>query len=353
MITRRVFGKAAAMAAGGVTAPRADQQMQARSAAPAPPAVPGSVFFIIYIVGAKGGLFVYSPTAGAGNLVASIAGMAGTDKYGNAYLAGVVSYNLGVGGPVALEMYSGGLAWYEASSYAGPWVQEASVEYGSSTGLTVSALSQKLIEVASQVLLSASVNPTAVSSSLLEVQGDETLTGTLHVTTAGVIKFGPGDAADLYYNSGTGGLKTDEPFTAIGGSAASPTLITTDSWQTVSYVNTEWADYTGGSNLPLRYRLTADGMVEILGAFAYTSAGSALTGSNAFTSALPSGYQPVDVVQIPCMVIGGTGTPTITANRVPVVQISTGGVLTLENVSGAGTTGQTAVLACMGRYRIS
>lgn len=42
----------------------------------------------VIIEGPKGGLFVYSPSAGLGNLVLSIAAQAGTDKFGNAYPAG-------------------------------------------------------------------------------------------------------------------------------------------------------------------------------------------------------------------------------------------------------------------------
>lgn len=43
---------------------------------------------IIDASGAFTGLFVYSPAPGAGNLLVSIAAAAGTDPYGNAYLAG-------------------------------------------------------------------------------------------------------------------------------------------------------------------------------------------------------------------------------------------------------------------------
>lgn len=49
------------------------------------------VFPLIVVVatpGAFSGLFIYSPAPGPGNLVASIAGSAGTDPYGNTYPAG-------------------------------------------------------------------------------------------------------------------------------------------------------------------------------------------------------------------------------------------------------------------------
>jgi len=39
------------------------------------------------------GLFLYSPSEGAGNLIASIAPAAGTDQFGNAYQGGITSYS--------------------------------------------------------------------------------------------------------------------------------------------------------------------------------------------------------------------------------------------------------------------
>jgi hypothetical protein len=46
--------------------------------------------------GAFTGLFVYSPTPAAGNLIASIAAGAGTDPYGNTYPAGISSQSSGI-----------------------------------------------------------------------------------------------------------------------------------------------------------------------------------------------------------------------------------------------------------------
>jgi hypothetical protein len=80
------------------TQPRPDQAYL-----PPPSAVPAgsrSATFtgrVVIITGPAGGLFVYSPAAGNGNLIASIAGAGGTDPYGNTYPAGATFGELGAG----------------------------------------------------------------------------------------------------------------------------------------------------------------------------------------------------------------------------------------------------------------
>lgn len=76
------------------------QQPPPQNAAPAQQPVPGVtpgvsgqiVASRVIIIGSGGELLVYSPTAGAGNLIASIAGMPGTDSFGNAFVEGVAAY---------------------------------------------------------------------------------------------------------------------------------------------------------------------------------------------------------------------------------------------------------------------
>jgi hypothetical protein len=93
----------------------------------APPAQPLSIgvqpgtpniiraFIVIISGGAGSGLFVYSPRVGAGNLILSVAGQAGTDPYGNAYLGnGLAVYGSGfteflglIGGVPELQFRTG------------------------------------------------------------------------------------------------------------------------------------------------------------------------------------------------------------------------------------------------------
>jgi len=70
---------------------RPDQELAPDQSGVSPSALPGNVFSVIYIVGSKGGLFVYNPTVGPNNLVDSIAGLAGHDTFGNVWPAGVGS----------------------------------------------------------------------------------------------------------------------------------------------------------------------------------------------------------------------------------------------------------------------
>src|SRR6185437_9077438 len=76
------------------------------------------------------GIFSYSPSPGAGNLVSSEgATAAGTDQYGNAYLPGQVSYtNAGLFWS-AQQTDGATLTWYQASSEAGPWTAESSIGF--------------------------------------------------------------------------------------------------------------------------------------------------------------------------------------------------------------------------------
>jgi hypothetical protein len=91
---------------------------------------PGVVFASIIIVtgGAGSGVFIYSPSPGAGNLIGSWAGSAGTDPYGNAYPKGL-SVTVGTisGSAITASSFSGtdfiisptGMLFYSGTPAAG------------------------------------------------------------------------------------------------------------------------------------------------------------------------------------------------------------------------------------------
>jgi hypothetical protein len=84
----------------------------------------------VVIAGANGELLVYSPAGGAGNLIASIAGQAGTDQYGNSFLTGVSSY-LVLGTALALQINGVIVTYYQAATQAGPYTSFAEIGTGS------------------------------------------------------------------------------------------------------------------------------------------------------------------------------------------------------------------------------
>src|ERR1700685_3918734 len=74
---------------------------------------PGEIVATTVIVeGAKGGIFIYSPSPGAGNLIGSWTAQAGTDAYGNSYPQGLAIFNdfLTIKDPAKI-VFSSGLSW--------------------------------------------------------------------------------------------------------------------------------------------------------------------------------------------------------------------------------------------------
>jgi hypothetical protein len=75
------------------------------------------------------GAFFYSGIPALGNLIASIAPSGGADGLGNAFLAGTTSYIFDGTQYTALNMQGGILTWYQAATGAGPWVQQAAINF--------------------------------------------------------------------------------------------------------------------------------------------------------------------------------------------------------------------------------
>jgi hypothetical protein len=80
----------------------------------------------VIVGGTNGGVFVYSGAPAAGNLITSVAGAAGTDPYGNAFLAGTTSYLAGATYS-ASSVTGGSISWYTAPGFGGPWTFRGSL----------------------------------------------------------------------------------------------------------------------------------------------------------------------------------------------------------------------------------
>lgn len=96
------------------------------AALPTPGIQPGSLQVItatrVIIYGTGGGLYVYSGTPAAGNLIASIQANAGLDPYGlNNCVAGIATYSSLTPGYLAIRMQGAIVEWLYSSSYAGSY----------------------------------------------------------------------------------------------------------------------------------------------------------------------------------------------------------------------------------------
>jgi hypothetical protein len=111
---------------GGQTPQRPDQAYAGQQGAQVAPGSTNVVRARQVIVSGPGeGVYTYSPSVGAGNLI-STAGIAtaGTDPFGNQYLAGNSSYGSGI----ASSVTAGGITFY-TGSLAGGWTSLATVSY--------------------------------------------------------------------------------------------------------------------------------------------------------------------------------------------------------------------------------
>jgi len=94
---------------------------------------------------------IYAPTAAAGNLIASISDAAGTDQFGNAYLAGITDYNPTIG--AAVQNSGAAIVFFNGpAGGGGPWTSRGSLSL-LGTALTVQFFSA--IDLSQQLSVSA------------------------------------------------------------------------------------------------------------------------------------------------------------------------------------------------------
>ena len=127
-----------------------------------------------------------------------------------------------------------------------------------------------------------------------------------------------GSRLDINNTNGGGIGIPSGPFTSTAGTAASPTVITTDTWNAMALANA-WANVAGFATA--RYRMTPNKQVEIIGAI-NAAAASAVT---FFT--LPAAYRPAS--QQPICAAGANA--SVPAGLSPWIRCDTGGNLTVQN----------------------
>jgi hypothetical protein len=209
------------------------------------------------------GAFFYDPVSN--NIVASIAPANGTNRFSDPYLQGVTSY-----------FVTPGFVRYALNSNSS----------GGSTALTW------LVDSGSGFTDQAQIS---VTSSALTIDSS------------------PG-ALPMVLNAGAQTITLDSPVTATAGTAAAPTLITTDNWHNIALD----AGWTAGAQVP-QYRLLPDGNVQVRGQATHAGTAAAVNINN--STPIPAVYWPGR---------NRVYRPPVAADSAGTVQISTTGVFAMR-----------------------
>jgi hypothetical protein len=243
------------------------------------------------------GAFFYSGTPADGDLITSIASAGGTDGFGNAYLAGIVVYDSAgdqVGfqvdpssGEAIMIAVPGGLAHMVKT----PRISGASTNAGAANE-------------AQWLIMTSGTNTSGADAALQLISEDA------NSAVAAQARLEFGGQVGLF--TGPGGITACQP----------GQLATVETWHTFSSLSNSW---TG----TLRYMFKPDNTValESVGAL---GAGTLTNGTTIAT--LPSGYRPTNVQQVPAL-ISSVGAGAAATPNDPFLEISTGGVITIENMA--------------------
>lgn len=227
------------------------------------------------------GIFTYSGTPAANNLVTSVAPAAGTDAFGNQYVAGSASYSFqNVVASFATALNGGTTTWYTAAAGTfGPWTSVATAKTVSvsPTGLTITGAGEAIL---TNGTASLSVGTSVAPGSLV-------LSGAVAAIN-GAVPGSPGVA---------------------------------DSWHAMTLVNS-WANTAGFTAAQYRAVASPPNSVEIIGVIAATAA----TSTTFFT--LPAAYQPTNAQGFAVGV-----TANVPAGSSPQLRCSSAGVLTISNAA--------------------
>jgi hypothetical protein len=214
------------------------------------------------------GIFTYPGTPGPGGLAQSVVpgAVAVTDPYGNAALPGFTTYEQSGGTWYAMNILASQMVIWTAASSAGPYAQSAAgLFFLTGANTFINALSGHKIELSAPVI------------------------------------------ADFAFQCAG-------PVTATAGTAAAPTLITTDTWHTLGALGAG-SGYTVNN---ARYQLTTDGFAEI--DINLTAGAATVAGVYPFANVLPAAYRPLLTCSYP---MGWNGTVTAGMNF-PSLRVSTG-----------------------------
>jgi len=178
------------------------QQAPPQNASPAAQLVPGVqpgttgqiIATRVIIIGSNGDLLVYSSTPAAGNLIESISGAAGTDHFGNNFVAGTASY----AATFAAALAAGFVQFY-TGSLAGGWTVSGTIETDAFGDIILLAAAGRQVTTNNNTLDNGSGNAVIVGT--LSVNGSGSTAsaglpdGTIHGTS------GPASAGTAHTHS--------------------------------------------------------------------------------------------------------------------------------------------------------
>lgn len=249
----------------------------------------------VIVAGPTGGVFIYYPAAGTGNLVGSWAAQAGTDAYQNSYPQGIQISGSGLQTGLNMVLNDGQLAWTEPT-----WTAPGTI------------FANQVVLQPTTVVNSPATDSAATSATLELIgrQSGGTLSSAL--LNADSIELDPIGAA--------------APLTAFVDSSSTQSQIDNgDSWHTLILTGGWTGHSQGGWTNGLRYRRLSNGDVEFDGSITApaTPAGTTI-------GTFPAGYRPSANKMFVAVYTGNSP-------KLMDFNITSGGAITYD--SDLGTTG--------------
>ena len=312
----------------------------------------------VIIEGSKGGLFVYSPSAGLGNLVLSIAAMEGTDKYGNSYPAGQTIFDttfqiensgqtrfkLDQFGNLLVFNQFGALIYLISPSGDG-WFLYADTGSATQGGLIAAATSTAGTDQFGNAYVEgvSSYNPAVPGAwSRIEAGGVQVtdanaaapasmLVDTIDNSTLveGTLNTLADSAATLVlYSKAQSGLTTPVIMAPLGSPLAGqdPATSLPDGWNSLGSPSA-----TGYTSDHGRYRFTPTGEVEF-DILLHGTAGNGTAGTYTYANTLPAAYRPAVTRAYPLGSTGSVFGGSVAVSTAGVVSIGVAAVARLGNV---------------------
>jgi hypothetical protein len=234
----------------------------------------------------------YSGTPAANNLVASVSGVAGTDPFGNDYLAGEASYHFTAAGGSsrAVAVSDSGITWYTAASGTlGPWVAGSSItSFSVVPGLFVSASTFKFTSTTDTNVYNIGQKsaPATATPQTINSMSAQTITGC--TANVGAISYRIKAALQFAGNGAAG-----NPSFQIAGPATSAEWGNAVIWDSATGVNRNVVNTT--ALLWQGPTLSTNNWLVTIDAFATFSAAGALS-LQAFTSVTADTYKIINAV---------------------------------------------------------